>query len=94
MLINLKKIILGVSCDLSTLKIRMDEISYNKNKFESNIKEASNLIIQINCTVSLLNILELNEIYDYYMDNFGKPIRGCLRRFSHELSIRNLKINQ
>ena len=40
-------------------------------KNESNLREAKSLIKQINCSVSLLNVFDLDEIYDYNWKNFG-----------------------
>ena len=88
-----EKIVLGISCDHYEKKLEWMRYPINRIKFESNIKEASNLIKQLNCTVSLLNILELNKIYDYYMDNFGKPTTFMnIVTDPIMLSIRNLKL--
>ena len=40
-------------------------------QFEHNLVEARSLITQLNCTVSLLNVYDINEIYDYYKTKFG-----------------------
>ena len=88
-----ENISLGVSCDHYGKKLEWMRYPINKKKFESNLKEASSLIKQLNCTTSLLNILELNEIYNYYMDNFGKPTTFMnIVRSPKILSIRNLKL--
>ena len=54
--------------------------------------EAKGLIKQLNCSTSLLNVFDLNEIYDYYMNNFGIPTTFVnIVRGPEMLSIRNLK---
>ena len=60
-------------------------------KFEANLIEAKPIIKQINCSVSLLNIFDLNEIYDYYWNNFGiRTTFMNIVRGPEFLSIRNL----
>ena len=60
-------------------------------KFENNLKEAKSIIKQINCSISLLNVFDLFEIRDYYMDNFGiKTTFMNIVRGPEYLSIRNL----
>ena len=62
---------LGVSAD--HIKEKEAWIRYPKDikKYESNLREAKSLIKQINCSVSLLNVFDLDEIYDYNWKNFG-----------------------
>jgi hypothetical protein len=61
-------------------------------KFESNLKEASSLVKEINLTSSILNIFDLIEIRNYYRDNFGIPMTfQNIVRGPFMLSIRNLK---
>ena len=62
---------LGISAD--HIKEKEAWIRYPKDvkKFENNLREAKSLIKQINCSVSLLNVFDLDEIYDYNWKNFG-----------------------
>jgi organic radical activating enzyme len=86
-----KSVSLGVSCDHFGKKLDWIRYPIDRKKFEANLKEAKDLILQLNCSVSLLNIFDLEEIYDYYLNNFGiqttfhNIVRGPLF-----LSIRNL----
>jgi hypothetical protein len=87
-----EKIILGVSCDHYGKKLDWMRYPIDREKFEHNLLEAKGLIKQLNCSTSMLNIFELKEMYNYYMDKFNIPmtfintVRGPLM-----LSIRNLK---
>ena len=87
-----EKIVLGVSCDHYGKKLEWMRYPINRMKFESNLKEASSLIKQLNCSISLLNILEINEIYDYYWYEFYTPTTFVnIVTDPKILSIRNLK---
>ena len=83
---------LGVSCDHYGKKLDWMRYPIDREKFEHNLLEAKGLVKQLNCSTSMLNIFELKEMYNYYMDNFNIPmtfvntVRGPLM-----LSIRNLK---
>ena len=60
-------------------------------KFEANLVEAKPIIKQLNCTVSLLNVFDLNEIWDYYWNKFRiKTTFANIVRGPEFLSIRNL----
>ena len=86
-----KDLRLGVSAD--HIKEKEAWIRYPKDvkKWESNLIEAKSLIKQINCSVSLLNIFDLNEIYDYNWKNFGiKTTFVNIVRGPKFLSVRNL----
>jgi len=90
-----KDIKLGVSCDHYDKKLDWIRYPIDRLKFEANIKEAHSLIHQLNCTVSLLNIFDLNEIYDYYMKNFNVHTTFVnIVRGPEHLSIRNLNKEQ
>lgn len=86
-----KDLKLGVSAD--HIKEKEAWIRYPKDvkKWESNLIEAKSLIKQINCSVSLLNVFDLNEIYEYNWKNFGiKTTFMNIVRGPEYLSIRNL----
>jgi organic radical activating enzyme len=86
---------LGVSCDHYGKKLDWIRYPIDRLKFEANIKEAHNSIHQLNCTVSLLNIFDLNEIYDYYMKKFNVHTTFVnIVRGPQFLSIRNLNEKQ
>ena len=54
--------------------------------------EAKSLIKQINCSVSLLNVFDLHEIYEYNWKKFGiKTTFMNIVRVPKYLSIRNLE---
>jgi len=90
-----KNIKLGVSCDHYGKKLDWIRYPIDRLKFEANIKEAHNLIHQLNCTVSLLNIFDLNEIYNYYKNNFNVHTSFVnIVRGPKYLSIRNLSEKQ
>tara|TARA_Y100001958_G_C21226063_1_gene551491 strand:+ start:501 stop:1637 length:1137 start_codon:yes stop_codon:yes gene_type:complete len=87
-----EKINLGVSCDHYGKKEEWIRYPIDIKKFENNLKRAHNLIKQLNCTVSLLNVFDLSEIYDYYMNKFGiKTTFVNVCRGPEFLSVRNLK---
>tara|TARA_B100000959_G_scaffold285688_1_gene361297 strand:- start:1105 stop:2181 length:1077 start_codon:yes stop_codon:yes gene_type:complete len=87
-----EKILLGVSCDHYGKKLDWMRYPIDREKFEHNLLEAKGLIKQLNCSTSMLNIFELKEMYNYYMDNFGIPmIFQNIVRGPFMLSIRNLK---
>ena len=82
---------LGVSCDHYGVKEEWIRYPIDIKKFEANLVEAKSLIKQLNCTVSLLNVFDLNEIYDYYWNKFGlKTTFVNVVRGPEFLSIRNL----
>lgn len=86
-----KELNLGVSADHYGKKEEWIRYPIDIKKFEANLIEAKPIIKQINCSVSLLNIFDLNEIYDYYWDNFGiKTTFMNIVRGPAFLSIRNL----
>ena len=49
----------------------MDKILIDVDKFEENLYRMKPYIDCIMCTVSILNIFDLKEIEEYYMNNFG-----------------------
>ena len=90
-----KKVKFGVSCDHYQDKLSWIRYPIDVKKFESNLVEAKSLVRQLNCTVSLLNIFDLNEIYDYYMSKFDIPVTFInICRWPQHLSIRNLTDKQ
>jgi organic radical activating enzyme len=87
-----EKIRLGVSCDHYGKKLDWMRYPIDRKKFEHNLLEAKGLIKQLNCSTSMLNIFELKEMYNYYMDNFGIPTTFVnIVRGPEMLSIKNLK---
>ena len=86
-----KNIYLGVSCDHYGDKLRWIRYPIDVKKFEDNLIQARSIIAQINCTVSLLNIFDLDDISRYYQDNFKTKVtfRNIVRQPDF-LSIRNL----
>ena len=86
-----KDLKLGVSADHYGRKEEWIRYPIDIKKFEANLIEAKPIIKQINCSVSLLNIFDLNEIYDYYWNNFGiRTTFMNIVRGPEFLSIRNL----
>ena len=87
-----EKIEFGISCDHYGRKLDWMRYPIDRVKFESNLKEAKDLIKEINLTSSILNIFDLIEIRNYYRDNFGIPMTfQNIVRGPFMLSIRNLK---
>ena len=79
---------ISVSCDHYGDKLSWIRYPIDVEKFEKNIKTAASIINNINVTVSILNILELFEIRDYYHAHkvsFTNIVTG-----PKMLSIRNL----
>lgn len=66
-----KDVTLGVSCDHYGEKLKWMRYPIDVEEFERNLVEAKDLIYQLNCTVSYLNLFDLEEMYDYYLDKFG-----------------------
>ena len=86
-----KDLKLGVSCDHYGIKEEWIRYPIDIKKFEANLVEAKPLIKQLNCTVSLLNVFDLNEIWDYYWNKFRiKTTFANIVRGPEFLSIRNL----
>tara|TARA_A100001011_G_scaffold396155_1_gene493262 strand:- start:1816 stop:2904 length:1089 start_codon:yes stop_codon:yes gene_type:complete len=65
-----KAVRLGVSCDHYGKKLSWMRYPIDVEKFEKNLVEAKTLVTQLNCTVSLLNIHDVADIYHYYKTNF------------------------
>lgn len=86
-----KKIFLGVSCDHYGDKLSWIRYPIDVKKFEENLVKAKSLVKQINCTVSLLNIFDLDDIGKYYNDKFDLKVTfHNIVRGPEFLSIRNL----
>ena len=87
-----KDLKLGVSADHIQEKEAWIRYPKDVKKWESNLIEAKSLIKQINCSVSLLNVFDLHEIYEYNWKNFGiKTTFMNIVRGPKYLSIRNLE---
>ena len=86
-----KKVDLGVSCDHFGEKLDWIRYPIDRKQFEANLEEANHIVKQLNCTVSLLNVYDLHEIYDYYYDKYGiKTTFHNVVRGPRFLSIKNL----
>lgn len=83
-----KRVRLGVSCDHFGDKLGWIRYPIDVNQFEKNLIEAKSIIANLNVTVSILNILDLHEIQNYYKD-FNVTFTGINTNPSM-LSIRNL----
>lgn len=66
-----KAVHLGVSCDHYGKKLSWMRYPIKVDEFENNLVVAKDLISQLNCTVSILNIYDLDDIYYYYKSKFG-----------------------
>ena len=71
-----KDVFFGVSCDHYGEKLKWIRYPINVNKFESNIEEIisdykGEYTMRLNCTVSLLNIDDLEEIFEYYNSKYN-----------------------
>jgi len=66
-----KSVKLGVSCDHYGKKLSWIRYPIDVDEFEHNIVTALSLITQLNCTVSILNVHDLDDIYRYYKTKFG-----------------------
>jgi len=63
------------------------------DQFEKNLKEMldNGFRIDLNCTISILNIFDLYDIYKYYRDNFGLHMNfNSIVNTPRFLSIKNL----
>jgi hypothetical protein len=83
-----KEIRLGVSCDHYGDKLSWIRSPIDVDTFEANLQIIKENVSNINCTVSLLNINELNEIRDHYK-GFNVTFTGIVSNPNH-LSIKNL----
>lgn len=66
-----KDVRLGVSCDHYDEKLSWIRYPIKVDEFENNLVIAKDLISQLNCTVSILNIYELDDIQHYYKTKFN-----------------------
>jgi len=89
-----KRVIFGISCDHYGDKLKWIRYPIDVKEFESNLKEAGDIVNKINCTVSILNVFDLYEIRDYYKDNFNINVTFTnIARGPKILSICNLEQN-
>ena len=87
-----KEVDLRASCDHYGRKLEWIRYPINRKRFESNLIEAKDLIKFINCAPSILNIYDLDKIYDYYKQHFGLRTQfTSIVRTPHMLSIKNVK---
>ena len=85
-----KYVDMRVSIDHFQDKLRWIRYPIDVLKLEMNLNEVKHHISQISCTVSMLNALDLDDIYHYYKESFG--IETDFKRFvagPRFLSIRN-----
>lgn len=86
-----KKVEFGVSCDHYKDKLKFARYPINIDKFENNLMQVNKNIKSLNCTVHILNIFDLQEIKDYYKNNFNLYLATpSYVRGPRILSIKNL----
>ncbi len=88
-----KSVIWGVSCDHYQDKLSWIRYPLQVEQFEKNLKEMLNngFRIDLNCTISILNIFDLWDIYKYYRNNFGLHMNfNSIVSTPRFLSIKNL----
>jgi len=61
---------LNVSCDNVGAKLSFQRYPIDVNEFENNLMTYNKHIHRIQCSVSLLNVFDLDHIYKYYQDTF------------------------
>jgi len=69
-----KSLFIDVSSDHYQKKLSWIRYPIDVEEFERNLKEAHHIISGIDCTVSILNVNDLTEIYNYYKDNFNLTV--------------------
>lgn len=69
-----KSLSIDVSADHYQKKLSWIRYPIDVEEFERNLKEAHHIISGIDCTVSILNVNDLTEIYNYYKDNFNLTV--------------------
>ena len=65
-----KKAQMNISCDNIGDKLAFQRYPIDVEEFENNLLTYNKYINQIQITVSLLNVLDLDNIYNYYKDNY------------------------
>ena len=88
-----KSVIWGVSCDHYQDKLSWIRYPIQVDQFEKNLKEMldNGFRIDLNCTISILNIFDLWDIYKYYRNNFGLHMNfNSIVSTPRFLSIKNL----
>lgn len=89
-ILKFKNVGLAVSCDHYGDKLAWIRYPINVKKFESNLKLYKEWISGLNCTASILNINDSEEIKKYYKDNFDLDLDFCsIVYYPYFLSIRN-----
>ena len=83
-----KSVKLGVSCDHYGEKLAWIRYPINVREFEENLYTMKDYISNLNVTVSILNVLDLDEIEKYYKD-FKTTFYGIVCK-PEILSIRNI----
>ena len=85
-----KNLLLEVSCDHFGDKLKWIRYPIDVDTFEENLYRMKPYIDSIVCTVSILNVFDMKEIEDYYMENFGITVRWYALYSPSSLSIKNL----
>lgn len=85
-----KNVELEVSCDHYGDKLKWIRYPINVKEFENNLKIAKHIIKKISVTVSILNIMDLQEIIDYYSKLDMQVDITNVVRFPSILSIKNI----
>ncbi len=83
---------LNVSCDNIGEKLAFQRYPIDVDEFENNLITYNKHIHKIQCSVSLLNVFDLNEICKYYKDNFYVTVSSNSYILGPAiLSVKNLK---
>ena len=85
-----KHLLLEVSCDHYGEKLKWIRYPIDVDKFEENLYRMKPYIDCIMCTVSILNIFDLKEIEEYYMNNFRITVNWYALYNPSSLSIKNI----
>ncbi len=83
---------LNVSCDHVGKKLAFQRYPIDVDEFENNLMSYNKYIHRIQISVSLLNVFDLDEIYEYYQDNFNVTVSSNSYVVGPViLSVKNLK---
>jgi len=87
-----KSVSLNVSCDNVGNKLGFMRYPIDVDEFENNLFTYHRYIHNIQISVSTMNVLDLDEIYDYYTKNFNlKVVSLSYVQGPMILSVRNFK---
>lgn len=85
-----KHLDLEVSADHYGDKLSWIRYPIDVDVFEENLIRMKPYIERIQCTVSILNVFDIKDIEDYYMDNFGIKVHWYALYSPSSLSIKNI----